>query len=260
MVLCWKMASATLLFHLLFFLICFRISAHPVGDMKGEAPVAGYFEVTLASCFASNARPAAEVMWRLGELEKYLRTETNHTVNPNRTVTVVSYLLGVPLKVLNKKKVHCVVKHSTLPEELVLDYTINIHYPPESTLIIPDSQANPKGFTCVVDSNPEPTNYTWTRVNKSTPYYEGNRLPVPNLSPEFNGLYICYAKNKYGSSSGSLYVNVNTESSAVCSVLLGLLICTVVLAGVVGVIFKFRLTWIRVSRSDNEEPQATEEL
>ncbi len=101
--------------------------ARPVDNLKGEAPVAGYLEAMLASCFASNAWPAAEVMWRLGDLEKYVRTETNHTVNPNGTITVVSYLLGVPLKHLNKKNVQCVVKHNTLGKELVLNYLINIH-------------------------------------------------------------------------------------------------------------------------------------
>lgn len=94
--------------------------------VKGEEPVAGYLEATLASCFASNAWPAAAVMWRFGELENFLRTETNHTVHPNGTITVVSYLLGIPIKHLNKKNVQCVVKH-TLQDEFVLKYTISIH-------------------------------------------------------------------------------------------------------------------------------------
>lgn len=51
----------------------------------------------------------------------------------------------------------------------------------------------------------------FNRVNKSV--YEGNKLPVPKLSPDFNGLYICQASNQYGSSSGSLYVNVHTGES-----------------------------------------------
>jgi len=50
-------------------------------------------------------------------------------------------------------------------------------------------------------------------VNKSTPYLKGNKLPVPKLSPDFNGLYICQASNQYGSSAGSLYVNVYTGES-----------------------------------------------
>uniref|UniRef100_A0A8C2PSA5 Si:ch211-141e20.2 n=1 Tax=Cyprinus carpio TaxID=7962 RepID=A0A8C2PSA5_CYPCA len=191
------------------------VFARPVGTVKGEAPVAGDLEVMLASCFASNARPEAEVMWRLGDLENSLRTETNQTVNPNGTVTVGSYLFGIPLKHLNKKNVQCVVNHKTLGEELVLNYTIDIHYPPESVVIIPDSPTNAKEFICTVDSNPEPNDYIWTRKNGSAPNYKGNRLLVPKLSPDFNGLYICFAKNKYGSSLGSLYFNVHNEMAFV---------------------------------------------
>jgi len=95
--------------------------------MKEEAPATGNLEATLASCFASNAWPAPEVTWRLGDLENSLKTETNHTAHPNRTITVVSFLLGVPSKRFNKKNVQCVVKHITLREDLVMNYTINIH-------------------------------------------------------------------------------------------------------------------------------------
>ncbi|XP_051761678.1 nectin-1 isoform X2 [Ctenopharyngodon idella] len=191
------------------------VFVRPVVNVKGEAPVAGYLKATLASCFASNGWPAAAVTWRLGDLENSLRTETNHTVHPNGTITLVSYLFGVPVKHLNKKNVQCVVKHNTLRQDLVLNYTINIHYPPGSVVIIPDSPTNAKEFNCKVDSNPEPTNYTWTRVNKSVPYYEGNKLPVPKQFIDFNGLYICQASNQHGSSSGSLYVNVHTVAGVV---------------------------------------------
>lgn len=110
-------------------IIFFSISnvARPVVNVKGEAPVTGFFEATLASCVAYNAWPAPAVMWRLGDLENSLRTETNHTVHPDRTITVVSYLLGVPFKHLNKKNIQCEVKHNTLREDLVINYTINIH-------------------------------------------------------------------------------------------------------------------------------------
>ncbi|XP_068079686.1 poliovirus receptor isoform X2 [Danio rerio] len=187
------------------------VFARPAVTVKGEEPVIGCLEVILASCFASNARPAAEVTWRLGELEKSLKTRTNHTVNANETITVVSYLLGVPFKHLHKKNIQCVVKHNSLTEHLVLNYTIDIHYPPESVIIIPDSSTDVNEFRCIVDSNPQPTlkGYNWTRVNKSSQFFEGNRLPVPNMTPELNGLYICNASNKYGSALGSLYVNVH---------------------------------------------------
>ncbi|XP_056320818.1 nectin-3 isoform X2 [Danio aesculapii] len=142
------------------------VFARPAVTVKGEEPVAGCLEVILASCFASNARPAAEVTWRLGDLENFLKTRTNHTVNANETITVESYLLGVPFKHLHKKNIQCVVKHNTLREDLVLNYTIDIHYPPESVIIIPDSSTDVKEFRCIVDSNPQPIprGYSWTRL------------------------------------------------------------------------------------------------
>ncbi|KAG1945453.1 poliovirus receptor [Pimephales promelas] len=228
------------------------VFASPVVDMQEEAPATGNLEATLASCFASNAWPAPEVTWRLGDLENSLKTETNHTAHPNRTITVVSFLLGVPSKRFNKKNVQCVVKHITLREDLVMNYTINIHYPPESVFIIPDSTTKAKEFKCIVDSNPEPI-YTWTRVNKSTPYFKDNKLPVPELSPDFNGLYICHASNQYGSSAGSLYVNVHTESSTVCWSLFGTFISTALLGAVGVVIFKTKPEWIPVPWHSNDE-------
>ncbi|XP_057192812.1 nectin-2 isoform X2 [Triplophysa rosa] len=193
--------------------------------------VVGDLDVVLASCIAFSARPAAEVIWRLGPPQTFLRTQTNHTVHPNGTFTVVANLLGAPLKSLNQQKVQCVVTHEALEKELVLDYQINIHYPPESVMIIPDSTRSAKEFRCVVDSNPSPTNYTWTRKNENTSQTiqsDGNQLPVPKLSPDFNGLYICKASNQYGSALGSLYLHVHTESSSVCWGLFGFIICCAV--------------------------------
>ncbi|XP_009302934.1 poliovirus receptor isoform X3 [Danio rerio] len=232
------------------------VFARPAVTVKGEEPVIGCLEVILASCFASNARPAAEVTWRLGELEKSLKTRTNHTVNANETITVVSYLLGVPFKHLHKKNIQCVVKHNSLTEHLVLNYTIDIHYPPESVIIIPDSSTDVNEFRCIVDSNPQPTlkGYNWTRVNKSSQFFEGNRLPVPNMTPELNGLYICNASNKYGSALGSLYVNVHAEPSSVCWVLFVLLII-VGLAVTVGAIYKLKPGWIPVPSFNTERDQ-----
>lgn len=225
------------------------VFARPAVTVKGEEPVAGCLEAILASCIASNARPAAKVTWRLGDLEMFLKTTTNHTVNANETITVVSYLLGVPFKNLHKKNIQCVVKHNTLREDLVLNYTIDVHYPPQSVIINADSSTDFNKFRCIVDSNPQPTpkGYIWTRVNNSIPVYEGNRLIIPNMTPELNGLYICNASNKYGSALGSLYINVRTESSNVCLVFLILfIVASFAVAVAVGVIYKFRPEWIPV--------------
>nr|XP_055071027.1 nectin-2 [Misgurnus anguillicaudatus] len=232
----------------------------PKVSVAGATHVSGDVNVTLASCFATSARPAAKVLWSLGDLQSSLRIETTHTVHPNGTFTVVSNLVGSASKDLNQKKVQCVVTHEALDNELVLDYSINIHYPPESVLIIPDKPTEPKEFHCLVESNPRPTNYTWIRVNKTTPQHEGYKLLVAKLTPDFNGLYICTASNQYGSSSGSLYVQVHTESSSVCWGLFSFIIIATVLCllGYYGL-----REWRRKQNSQNEDqgtPAENQEL
>lgn len=99
----------------------------PMASVAGATHVSGDINVTLASCFATNARPVAKVLWRLGPLQSSLRIETSHTKHSNGTFTVVSNLVGSAFKQLNQQKVQCVVTHEALDNELVLDYSINIH-------------------------------------------------------------------------------------------------------------------------------------
>ncbi|XDV31139.1 hypothetical protein PO909_033897 [Leuciscus waleckii] len=210
-----------------------RVTVHvpPAGKVTGSTHVSDHYDVTLASCVASNARPAAEVLWRLGALNDSLRTETSSTQHSDGTVTVVTNILGAPSKHLNQKKIQCVVKHSTLTKQLELDYVINVHYPPEVVKIIPDDPTEAEEYHCLVDCNPTPSSYIWIRVNGSTPHSEGNKLFIPKSSSDLNGVYICTASTEYGSVSGVLYVD-NTGSTDVCRdlfisscAILGLLWC-----------------------------------
>ncbi|KAK7153629.1 hypothetical protein R3I94_007120 [Phoxinus phoxinus] len=194
----------------------------PVVKVRGSTHVAGHYDVTLASCVASNARPAAEVLWRSGALNDSLRTETRSTQHSDGTVTVVTDILGAPSKPLNQKKIQCVIKHSTLTKQLELDYVINVHYPPELVVIIPDDPTEAEEYHCLVDCNPTPTSYIWIKVNGSTPHSEGNKLFIPKSSSDLNGVYICTASNEYGRVSGVLYVD-NTGSTDICWGLLGLI-------------------------------------
>ncbi|XP_016379014.1 nectin-3 isoform X1 [Sinocyclocheilus rhinocerous] len=200
----------------------------PVGNVTGKTHVSGPFNIILASCVASNGRPAAEVFWRLGALNDSLRTETSYTEQTDGSVTAVSHILGAPSKDLNQKKIQCVVKHSTLTKELELDYIINVHYPPELVVISPDDPTQTQEYLCSVNCNPTPTSYIWIKVNGSTPRSEGNKLFIPKSSSDFNGVYICTASNLYGSASGFLYVN-NTGSTDDCWLLLGLVFSCAVL-------------------------------
>ncbi|XP_036426384.1 nectin-1-like isoform X2 [Colossoma macropomum] len=209
-----------------------------VGVTTDVIPVVGESEVTLATCTAAIARPAAVVSWSLGALSNSVKVQTNISADPDGSFTVQSFLIGEASKDLNQQKVQCLVNHTSLNEELILDYTLIIHYPPQVVSIIPvNVPTTSKEFQCIVDANPQPT-FTWSRENKvlSSPV-NADRLIIP-LTSDSNGLYICNVSNQYGNGIGTLYVNVSRECTAVCWSLF------IILLGVTAVflIWRFNLT------------------
>ncbi|XP_064800245.1 nectin-3-like isoform X2 [Oncorhynchus masou masou] len=195
------------------------------------APAIGENEVVLATCVAAGAKPQAEVTWKTGEFGSLLRTVTNSTQHTNGTTTVLSHLLGVPTKAANQQQVQCVVNQSALVTEKTYNYSINIHYPPQSVNITLSEASKATVFLCVADSNPHP-NYSWSRVVQPWPgssvTAEGDKLHLLSLSSELNGLYVCEASNPYGRATGSLYVHISSETSAACWVLLVVILCLIV--------------------------------
>ncbi|XP_045062394.1 nectin-4-like [Coregonus clupeaformis] len=175
-------------------------------------PVIGENEVVLATCMAAGAKPQAEVKWISGTFGSLLRTVTNST---------------------KQQQVQCVVNQSSLATESSYNYTINIHYPPQSVNITLSEASKATVFLCVADSNPQP-NYTWSRVGQPWPgssvRAEGDILHLLSLSSELNGLYVCEASNPYGRATGSLYVHTSSETSAACWVLLVVILCLIVVA------------------------------
>ncbi|KAL6484394.1 hypothetical protein MHYP_G00064390 [Metynnis hypsauchen] len=182
-------------------------------------PVAGESEVTLATCTAAKSRPAADVSWRLGALSNSVKVQINVSADPDGTYTVKSFLIGVASKDLNQQKVQCSVNHTSLNKELILDYTLIVHYPPQVVYIISvNVPTTSQEFQCVVDANPKPT-FTWSRENKAlSSHDEADRLIIP-LTPDSNGLYFCNVSNQYGNGTGTLYMQVSKESTPVCWVL-----------------------------------------
>ncbi|KAI4903837.1 hypothetical protein NFI96_021349, partial [Prochilodus magdalenae] len=185
-----------------------NIQAPPVVSVTTDViPVVGESEVTLATCTAATAKPEADVSWDLGALSDSVKVKNILSEDPDGTSTVTSYLIGVPSKDLNQQKVRCLVKHTSLNKELVLDHALVVHYPPQHVSIIPSKNTE---FQCVVDANPQPTVFTWTRVNKSLPgHADGSSLKVP-LTSDNNGLYLCSVSNQYGNASGTLYLHYIT--------------------------------------------------
>ncbi|KAI4903836.1 hypothetical protein NFI96_021348 [Prochilodus magdalenae] len=176
-------------------------------------PVVGDSEVTLATCTAT-AKPAADVSWDLGALSDSVKVKNILSEDPDGTSTVTNYLSGVPSKVLNQQKVQCLVKHTSLNKGLILDHALVIYYPPQDVYIISDTVPTQfQEFQCVVDANPQPTVFTWSRVNKSLPGHANvSRLTVP-LTSDSNGLYLCNVSNQYGNGMGKLYVHAFPASS-----------------------------------------------
>ncbi|XP_036426393.1 nectin-3-like isoform X3 [Colossoma macropomum] len=193
----------------------------PVVGVKTDAiPVVGESEVTLATCTAAKARPAAVVSWSLGALSDSVKVKTNISADPDGSFTVRSFLIGEASKDLNQQKVQCLVNHTTLNEQLILDYALIIHYPPQIVSIISvNIPAASQEFQCVVDANPQPAKFIWSRINRSlSSRVNADRLTIP-LTSDNNGLYMCNVSNQYGNGTGTLYVNVSRESTTVCWVL-----------------------------------------
>uniref|UniRef100_A0A3B4CIB3 Ig-like domain-containing protein n=1 Tax=Pygocentrus nattereri TaxID=42514 RepID=A0A3B4CIB3_PYGNA len=194
-----------------------------VGVTTDVIPVAGESEVILATCTAVKARPAADVSWRLGALSNSVKVQTNVSADPDGTYTVKSFLIGVASKDLNKQKVQCSVDHISLNEELILDYALIIHYPPQVVYIKSVNVLTPEEFQCVVDANPRPT-FTWSRENKAlSRHVDADSLIIPQTS-DSNGLYLCNVSNQYGNGTGTLYMQVSRESTTVCWVLFSFLL------------------------------------
>ncbi|XP_047012110.1 nectin-4 isoform X2 [Ictalurus punctatus] len=215
----------------------------PVVSVSTDVPpVAGDTEEILATCTASNAKPAAEVSWNLGDLNDSVKVQTNVTLDSEERYTVKSSLIGVASKDLNQKKVQCLVTHPGLKEELEVDYTLNIHYPTQMCYIISvGGQGETHEFLCEADANPKPINFTWSRhfpVNEPLSRGVNNRLII-QMTPDSNGLYYCVASNQYGESVGSLYVDVIQFTE--CTTCWTLVIMSI-FAGVFGfLIWKFNL-------------------
>ncbi|XP_060732957.1 nectin-4-like isoform X2 [Tachysurus vachellii] len=195
-----------------------RVQVPPVVTVGTDVPaVAGDTEGILATCTAANAKPAADVSWSLGALNNTVKVQNTVTVDSEDRYTVKSNLIGTAFKDLNQKKVQCVVTHPGLKQKLELNYTLDIHYPPQVVYISSaGDQGETREFLCATDANPKPTNFTWGRyfpVNETLSSGVNSSLIVP-LIPDSNGPYYCLASNQYGEAVGSLYMHVkpSTES------------------------------------------------
>ncbi|XP_072554304.1 nectin-1-like isoform X2 [Paramormyrops kingsleyae] len=210
--------------------IILNVRVHPVVTVMPAAPlVVGSGSGILVTCTAANGRPAAEVSWRIDQLDGPVEIVKNTTQNPNGTTTVRSYLLVTPTRSMHGREVQCVVKHTALQHEDIVPYRISLHYAPQSVNItLKTSSSEDPTFQCDADANPAPTRYTWSRVNgevlNPSIRPEGGRLVFLKMGSELNSLYVCEASNQYGQITGTLFVYTGVSRDYYGGLLAGILV------------------------------------
>ncbi|XP_058236704.1 B-cell receptor CD22-like [Hemibagrus wyckioides] len=121
--------------------------------------------------------------------------------------------------------------------------TLNVQYPPKSVSVsISPSGVIVEGssvtLTCSSDANPPVQNYTWYKVNESSPVGSGQSYSFTLTSSSSGGFY-CVVQNRYGrqrSPAGPLTLNSITGRSVVLYVVLGVIVGCGCLLAIVGVL------------------------
>ncbi|XP_062395644.1 B-cell receptor CD22-like isoform X2 [Sardina pilchardus] len=85
-------------------------------------------------------------------------------------------------------------------------------------------------FTCSSDANPPVENYTWFKVNESTPVGSGQQYSITNIRPEDGGQYYCEARNDIGAGNSlPVLITVLPENQTyVAFVIVGVIVAAIV--------------------------------
>ncbi|XP_041961113.1 B-cell receptor CD22-like [Alosa sapidissima] len=144
----------------------------------------------------------------------------------------------------------CALKdHTGLPSTPV---EITVMFSPKNTSVsIPTDVMITKGssviMTCSSDAIPPVENYTWFKVDESTPVGSGQQYSITNISSEDGGQYYCEARNKYGAeNSTAVLITVTVPRRPVMYIVAGVSVC-----GAAGLICL--LVWISRTRKRRRE-------
>ncbi|XP_041961238.1 B-cell receptor CD22-like [Alosa sapidissima] len=108
--------------------------------------------------------------------------------------------------------------------------SLNVLYQPRNTQVSSPNETiegASVNLTCSSDANPPVENYTWFKVNESTPVGSGQQYSIINIRSEDGGQYYCEARNKYGAENSTpIQLNVITDNSTVLLyILIGITVC-----------------------------------
>lgn len=103
----------------------FLSPAQPDVSTPAVAPLVGLSVEVLAICNAADGHPPAEIKWNFGFLHN-ISTVNNSTENADGTTSVTSYLMGVPSRDIHQSTVKCIVRHPTLNQDEIVNYSLDI--------------------------------------------------------------------------------------------------------------------------------------
>ncbi|XP_056415780.1 nectin-1-like [Hyla sarda] len=217
----------------------------------------------VAECWASSAKPPAEIQWITHGIN-YTSKEENIT-HPNGTTSTRSRLYMVSTPQYYGHKILCLVYQPKIPFQHQENVTINgaltnIQFPPQMVQIeVLKNDKEDLQLLCKAEANPKPT-YYWKRGDAEES--KANPLDAPQVtSPTMNftdgdghGLYICETENALGINRGYIYM-YKSKSSPRCH--LGLLISLICITCLtLCAIFLFRT---RLCNKDNYKPHIGKE-
>ncbi|KAJ1178060.1 hypothetical protein NDU88_003309 [Pleurodeles waltl] len=174
---------------------------------KGPYPLIDEGNMTVAAtCTAAHGKPAATVRWEgdLGQADEKSAASSNHTV------TVVSEYLVIPTRFAQGRTITCVITHPALEKTVRLPYVLDILYAPEVSVTGHDGKwfvgSENVHLRCNADSNPPPSEFTWSRLDGEWPEglisLNNTLLFSSSLTHNHSGIYVCRVANALGERSG----------------------------------------------------------
>ncbi|XP_015197465.2 nectin-3-like protein isoform X3 [Lepisosteus oculatus] len=208
----------------------------------GSAPlIDGGNETVVATCTAERGKPRAEVSW---ESDLFGRPVVKYIDEANGTSTMEVQYRWKPTRLVQGRKLTCVVRHPALETEFRIPYVLNVQYAPVIQIKGYDNNwfagRENVQLVCQADANPPPARYIWTRLDKDLP----PGVQIVNGTLSFNraldrndsGIYQCDVANDIGHQHKQMDISIQdvpshqTSSVAVAGAVIGAVLALFLIA------------------------------